>query len=226
VRHIRTVIVDDQPLVRTGLRRILCAEEGFEVVAECANAIEALHAAARYKPDLVVMDVRMSGMNGAQATRELRRRDDAPPVLVLTTFGDDEVLSMSIRAGAAGFLLKDAPGEEIVRAGRLVAQGQGYIDPLVTLRVLGDYRPAVSSGSASSETGEPLTERETEVLRYVARGLSNIEIALQLGIGESTVKTHVGRILAKIAARDRAALVVYAFDHGLVQPAQDETNLL
>lgn len=224
MKLIRTVLVDDQPLVRTGLRRILCAEEGFEVVAECSDGSQVVTTVRQVKPDLVVMDVRMSAMNGAEATRLLRLTSDPPPVLVLTTFGDDEVLSARLRAGAAGFLLKDAPGEEIVRAAHLVAEGEGYLDPGITLRVLDDYRPPAYLGGAGGPSSDALTERELEILRLVARGLSNDEIAGQCGIGESTVKTHIGRIFAKVDVRDRAGLVVYAFDHGLVRPGDSQAN--
>jgi DNA-binding NarL/FixJ family response regulator len=220
---IRTLLVDDQPLVVTGLRRILCAEEGFDVVGACSDGSQVDAAVARLAPDLVVMDVRMAVMNGAEATRRLRLLPNAPPVLVLTTFGEDEVLASSLRAGAAGFLLKDAPGEEIVRAARLVAAGNGYLDPAVTLRVLGDYLPAGPVGE--EEAVEHLTEREIDVLRLVAHGLTNSEIAQRRGISENTVKTHVSRIFAKVGLRDRAALVVYAFDHGYVRPGEGDPEV-
>jgi DNA-binding NarL/FixJ family response regulator len=220
MRLIRTVLVDDQPLARTGLRRILCPEEGFDVVAECSDGAQVSSTVAHFRPDLVVMDVRMSVVNGAEATRRLRQMADPPPVLVLTTFGEDEVLAASLRAGAAGFLLKDAPGEEIISAARLVSSGEGYLDPSVTLRVLNDYRPADASINRSRV--ERLTERELEILRLVARGLSNDEIASRCHISEATVKTHVGRVLAKVDVRDRAGLVVYAFDHGFVRPGDGQ----
>jgi DNA-binding NarL/FixJ family response regulator len=217
-RPIRVLLVDDQPLVRSGLRMILCPDEGFEVVGECADGAEVLDAVARSRPDLVLMDVRMRQVDGAEATRRLRARPESPPVLVLTTFRDDEVLSAALRAGAAGFLLKDAPGEEILRAARVVAAGDAYLDPSVTARVLAAYRSSAASDPASDQRLRELTDRELEVLRLIGRGASNTEIAGQLVISEGTVKTHIGHIFDKLELRDRAAAIVFAFDHGLVQP--------
>jgi DNA-binding NarL/FixJ family response regulator len=217
---IRVLLVDDQPLVRSGLRMILCAEEGFLVVGECADGGEVAQAVPRSQPDVVIMDVRMKQVDGAEATRRLRASPDAPPVLILTTFRDDEVLSAALRAGAAGFLLKDAPGEEIVRATRLVAGGEAYLDPAVTARVLAAYRTSSVPDQAAQQRLQDLTERELEVLRLIGRGASNAEIAEQLVIGEGTVKTHIGRIFDKLELRDRAAAIVFAFDHGLVHPRQ------
>ena len=212
---IGVLLVDDQPLARTGLRAILCEEEGFSVIGECADGDDVLDAVRRHRPDLVVMDVRMRRMNGDDATRQVRERLlDAPPVLILTTFQDEEVLSSALRAGAAGFLLKDAPGEEILRAARTVASGGAYLDPSVTARVLAAYR---HSTPVRPEPDLPdLTQRELEVLRLVGRGLSNEEIAEHLVIGEGTVKTHIGRIFDKLDVRDRPAAIVFAFDHGVV----------
>jgi len=186
------------------------------VVAECADGEEVLAAVRQHRPDVVVMDVSMPRLNGAEATRQLREREaEAPPVLILTTFGEDEVLSAALRAGAAGFLLKDAPGEEILRAVRTLARGGAYLDPSVTARVLATYRQA-SPIQPTKQLSE-LTQRELEVLRLIGRGLSNDEIAEQLVIGEGTVKTHVGRIFDKLSLRDRPAAIVFAFDHGVVQ---------
>jgi DNA-binding NarL/FixJ family response regulator len=216
---IRVLLVDDQPLARAGLRSIVCPEEGFAVVGECADGIEVVDAVRRWQPDLVIMDVRMPRVNGADATRQLRERvADAPPVLVLTTFNDDEVLSAALRAGASGFLLKDAPGEEILRAARTLARGGAYLDPSVTARVLTAYRQTVPVPPAPAL--DELTPRELDVLRLIGRGLSNDEIAEQLVIGEGTVKTHVGRIFDKLGVRDRAAAIVFAFDHGVVRAAR------
>ena len=213
---IRVLLVDDQPLARAGLRVILCEEEGFSVVGEAADGEEVLDAVRRDRPDLVVMDVRMPRMNGADATRQLRERlTQPPPVLILTTFQDEEVLSSALRAGASGFLLKDAPGEDILNAARRVAAGDAYLDPAVTARVLAAYRQVTPSRSESSLP--ELTQRELEVLRLLGRGLSNEEIADQLVIGEGTVKTHIGRIFDKLDLRDRPAAIVFAFDHGIVQ---------
>ncbi|HVG98845.1 MAG TPA: response regulator transcription factor [Chloroflexota bacterium] len=222
---IRVLLVDDQQLVRAGLRMILCREEGFDVVGECADGAEVPAAVEALRPDVVVMDVRMPRVDGATATRRLRAVPGGPPVLVLTTFKDDEVLSAALRAGAGGFLLKDAPGEEILRAAREVAGGGAYLDPAVTARVLAAYRASpVPAGPPAPSPGpggavDELTARETDVLRAIGRGLSNEEIATALSIGEGTVKTHVGRIFDKLGLRDRAAAIVYAYDHGLARPA-------
>jgi DNA-binding NarL/FixJ family response regulator len=171
-------------------------------------------------PDVVLMDVRMRGMDGVEATRRLHARGGAPPVLVLTTFDDDEVLSAALRAGAAGFILKDAPAADIIRATRTVAEGGAWLDPAVTGRVLAAYRagaPPASSPETRRRLAD-LTPRELEVLCLVGRGLSNDEIATRLIIGEATVKSHVSHVLDKLGLRDRAAAIVFAFDYGLVQP--------
>jgi DNA-binding NarL/FixJ family response regulator len=162
--------------------------------------------------------VRMPRLDGAEATRRLRAIGDAPPVLILTTFGDDEVLSAALRAGASGFLLKDAPGEDILRAVRTVAEGGAWLDPGVTARVLAAYRTCAAPGPPAGVAPGELTARELEVLTLIGRGASNEEIATELVIGEGTVKTHVGRIFDKMGLRDRAAAIVFAFDHGLVRP--------
>ena len=214
----RVLLVDDQPLVRSGLRMILCPEEGFEVVGDCADGAEVVAAADQLRPDVVVMDVRMKDVDGAEATRRLRRQPGSPPVLILTTFNDDEVLSSALRAGAAGFLLKDAPGEEIMRAVRIVAAGEAYLDPAVTARVLAAYRASAASDVTAQAQLRELTERELEVLQLIGRGASNLEVAERLVIGEGTVKTHITRIFDKLQLRDRAAAIVFAFDHGLVHP--------
>jgi DNA-binding NarL/FixJ family response regulator len=214
---LRVLLVDDQPLVRSGLQMILGPADGFEIVGEAADGASALEAAARLRPDVVVMDVRMKGMDGVEATRRLRARGPAPPVLVLTTFDDDAVLSAALRAGAAGFVLKDAPAADIIRSVRTVAEGGAWLDPAVTARVLAAYRGGAPPPSASHGPRRlaELTPRELEVLRLVGRGLSNEEIADRLVIGEATVKSHVGHLFEM---RDRAAAIVFAFDNGLVQP--------
>jgi DNA-binding NarL/FixJ family response regulator len=174
---------------------------------------------ARVHPDLVVMDVRMKDVDGDEATRRLRVEPAAPPVLVLTTFDDDEVLSGALRAGAAGFVLKDAPGEELIRSARSVAAGDAWLDPSVTERVLATYRSAapVRDDGAAARI-EELTPRERDVLRLIGRGASNAEIAESLFVSEATVKSHIGHIFTKLDLRDRAAAIVFAFDHGLVAP--------
>ena len=215
---IRVLLVDDQPLVRAGLRRILRQRDGFDVVGECEDGREVLDAAERLRPDVVLMDVRMKEINGVEATRLLRAQADAPPVLVLTTFDDDEVLSGALRAGAAGFQLKDAPSEELMRSTRVVAEGGAWLDPAVTARVLDVYREGAPSPAEVQVHIEQLTEREIEVLRLIGRGATNAEIGADLFISEGTVKSHIGHIFTKLDLRDRAAAVVFAFDHGLVSP--------
>ena len=211
---VRVLLVDDQELVRSGLARILRRRDGFEIVAECADGDEVLAAVRAHAVDVVVMDLRMKRVDGIAATRELRSTPDAPPVLVLTTFDDDELLSGALRAGAAGFVLKDTPAEDLIRAVRTVAEGQAWLDPAVTARVLTAYRLAPRPGSTAAF--DDLTGRELEVLRAMARGLSNPEIATELFISELTVKSHVGRIFSKLDLRDRPAAIVLAHEHGLV----------
>jgi DNA-binding NarL/FixJ family response regulator len=219
---VRVVLVDDQELVRSGLRRILRRRDGFVIVAECADGAELPAALAAHDADVVVMDLRMKSVDGIEATRRLRAERDAPPVLVLTTFDDDELLSGALRAGAAGFLLKDSAAEDLLRAVRKVATGDSWLDPAVTARVLATYRNAAGTPRVPAAIGA-LTARERDVLGAIGRGLSNLEIADTLGISELTVKSHIGRIFAKLGLRDRAAAIVYAFDHGLVTPSAPET---
>jgi len=212
---IGVLLVDDQDLVRSGLRRILRRKDGFVVVGECSDGDEVLAAVAEHQPDVVVMDLRMRRVDGIEATRQVRELPDGPPVLVLTTFDDDELLSGALRAGAAGFLLKDSPAEDLVRAVHSVAAGQSLLDPAVTGRVLAAYR--ASTVTTAVEPSE-LTARELEVLRLMARGLTNSEIADELVISEVTVKSHIGRLFTKLDLRDRAAAIVFAYDHRLVTP--------
>lgn len=215
--EIRVLLVDDQELVRSGLRRILRRKDGFEVVGECSDGSEVPAAVAAYSPDVVVMDLRMRDVDGIEATRRLVAQPEAPPVLALTTFDDDELLSGVLRAGAAGFLLKDSPAEELIRGVRAVATGNALLDPAVTGRVLATYR---SSAAPTTEQvdDDALSARELDVLRLIGRGFSNGEIADELVISEVTVKSHVGRIFTKLDLRDRAAAIVYAFDRGIVSP--------
>jgi DNA-binding NarL/FixJ family response regulator len=208
------LIVDDQQLVRAGLRRIL-AEGGVEVAGECEDGAAALRAVEALRPDVVLMDMRMRGMGGAEATRQIRALPGGPPVLVLTTYDDDETLEAGLSAGAAGFLLKDAPGEEIIRATRVVAGGGAWLDPAVADRVLRGYRAAGGGRDAGGTGLEGLTPRELEVLKLIARGLTNDEIAGTLFVGEATVKTHVNRVFAKLGLRDRAQAIVFAYRRGL-----------
>lgn len=216
---IKVLLVDDQELVRTGLRGILRSRFGFEIVGELASGAGVVEAVAELDPDIVVMDVRMPGVDGVAATRLLRDAGTAPPVLVLTTFEDEEILAGALRAGAAGFLLKGVPAEDLQRAVRRVAAGESWLDPAVTGRVLSAYRDGPSPVLPGPEA-DLLTPREREVLALVGQGLSNTEIATKLTLGEGTVKTHIGHIFTKLGLRDRAAAVVFAFDHGLVQPGR------
>lgn len=214
---VRVLLVDDQELVRTGLRGILRSRFGFEIVGELSSGAGVVEAVSSLAPDVVLMDVRMPGVNGVEATRRLREVADIPPVLVLTTFEDEAILAGALRAGAAGFLLKGVPAEDLQRAVRVVAAGHSWLDPGVTGRVLSAYRDGPAPALPGAEV-DLLTPREREVLALIGEGLSNTEIAAELTVGEGTVKTHVGHIFAKLSLRDRAAAVVFAFDHGLVQP--------
>ena len=216
---IRVVLVDDQAIVRAGLARILSPPDGFEVVAECGDGQEALDTLPGLTSvDVVLMDIRMPRLDGIEATRRLRERDGAPPVLVLTTFDEDELLWGAIEAGAAGFVLKDTTADELIAGVTAVAGGGAWFDPVVAPRVLAAYRERVAPARRSAQRLDELTDREHDVLRLISRGASNTEIAATLHVGEATVKTHVGSIFMKLGVRDRAAAIVYAFDHGVVQP--------
>ena len=215
IPEVTVLLVDDQDLVRSGLRRILRRKDGFVIVAECADGDEVPAAVAEHRPDVVVMDLRMKRVDGIEATGHLTATD-GPPVLALTTFNDDELLSGALRAGAAGFVLKDSSAEELIRAVRAVAQGDSYLDPAVTSRVLATYRKAARP-PAPDAVGE-LTARELDVLILIAKGRSNSEIADELCISGLTVKSHIGRIFVKLDLRDRAAAIIHAYDHGLVTP--------
>jgi DNA-binding NarL/FixJ family response regulator len=215
----RVLLVDDQPLLRTGFRMILSAESDLTVVGEAGDGASAVELARRLKPDVVLMDIRMPGMDGIQATRALAGPGVEEPikVLMLTTFGLDEYVVESLRAGASGFLLKDAPAEDLVEAIRIVAAGEALLAPSVTRRLLDRVASRLPPANddripALSE----LTEREMEVLKLLARGLSNAEIAEKLVVSETTVKTHVSRVLAKLDLRDRVQAVILAYETGLV----------
>ncbi|MFA1543839.1 response regulator transcription factor [Actinomadura monticuli] len=207
---IRLLLVDDQQLVRAGLARIFDGEPDVKIVGECADGDEVMGAVTRCAPDVVLMDVRMKRLDGAEATRLLRARPGAPPVLVLTMFDDPEVVAAALAAGAAGFVLKDAPGEEIIQATRAVAAGKGWLDPAVTPHVLRAYRTAFRPRPAPSGS---LSDRERQVLELIGTGATNPEIAARLHIAEGTVKTHIGSIFTKLGLRDRAAAVIYALRH-------------
>jgi DNA-binding NarL/FixJ family response regulator/class 3 adenylate cyclase len=219
---VRVLIVDDQALVRTGFRMILDAEEDMEVVGEAANGKEALSEAGRLRPDVVLMDVRMPELDGIEATRRLLADGGAESkVVMLTTFDMDEYVYEALRAGASGFLLKDAPPEQLVDGIRAVCSGDALLAPSVTRRVIEEFvrRPPEAARTAPAEI-EELTPREREVLQLIARGLSNAEIAQSLVVSETTVKTHVARVLMKMHLRDRVQAVVMAYECGLVQAGE------
>jgi DNA-binding NarL/FixJ family response regulator len=215
---IRAAIVDDQAIVRAGLARILSPADGFEVVAECADGRQAVEELPALLPDVVLMDVRMPALDGIAATEQLRRLDDPLDVLVLTTFGEDEVLWGAIEAGAAGFVLKDSTAEDLIAAVRAVAEGAAWFDPAVAPRLLERYRRVVAPAARDAARLDLLTDREHDVLRLMARGATNAEIGATLFVAEATVKTHVGSIFGKLGVRDRAAAIVFAYDHGVVTP--------
>lgn len=215
----RVLLVDDQDLVRAGLRGILREPFGFQIAGECADGDEVAAAVAAADPDVVLMDVRMPRLDGVAATRLLHGLRPDLPVLALTTFDDDEALAGMLRAGAAGFVLKGVPAEELHRAVRTVAGGEAWLDPAVTARVLAVYRSAPATPAASPALDQ-LTQREREVLTLVAQGLTNAEIARRLYIGEGTVKTHINHLFTKLDLRDRASAIVFAYDHDLVRPGR------
>jgi DNA-binding NarL/FixJ family response regulator len=219
---VRVVVVDDQALVRAGFRMILEAEDGFDVVGEAADGLQAVDLVARAAPDVVLMDVRMPNLDGVGATERIlaTRGDAGPKVLILTTFDLDEYVFAALRAGASGFLLKDTPAEALVEAIRVVAAGEALLAPSVTKRVIEEFAAQAPSPPDVDVDLSSLTEREREVLVLMARGLSNAEIAAELYLGETTVKTHVGRVLMKLHLRDRVQAVVLAYESGLVRPGR------
>jgi DNA-binding NarL/FixJ family response regulator len=216
----RVLIADDQELVRTGFRVVLDAEPDLQVVGEAADGLAAIDAVAALRPDVVLMDIRMPNLDGIEATRRIASGDGSPHVLILTTFDLDDYVYEALRAGASGFLLKDARAEELCSAVRTVAAGEALLSPSITRRLIESYTrrpPPTERPSALAE----LTPRELEVLKLIARGLSNAEIAGELVVGDATVKTHVARIFSKLDLHDRAQAVVLAYESGLVQPGSD-----
>jgi len=216
---IKVLIADDQAMVRQGFGALLGAQPDLVVVGDAANGADAVGAARRLDPDVVLMDVRMPVLDGIAATRQLldgRSRDEPPRVLILTTFDLDDYVYEALRAGASGFLLKDAPAADLVNAVRVVAAGDGLLSPSVTRRLIAEFATRPGQHRPRPVSLASLTDRETEVLRLIARGRSNSEIAADLVVAEQTVKTHVGRILSKLGVRDRAQAVVVAYESGLV----------
>jgi DNA-binding NarL/FixJ family response regulator len=225
--RIRLVVVDDQPLLRTGFRMILAAERDMTVVGEAGDGVEAVREVARLQPDVVLMDIRMPNMDGVEATRRITAAGgpEGPRVLILTTFDLDEYVLAAIRAGASGFLLKDVPPEELAAAIRIVASGEALLAPSVTRRLLDRFAELPPPGGVPSRQPSglaDLTEREHEVFTLIGRGLSNQEIAERLFLGETTVKTHVSRVFAKLELRDRVQAVVLAYETGIVRPGHPE----
>jgi DNA-binding NarL/FixJ family response regulator len=218
---IRVLVADDQAMVREGLRMILDLQDDIEVVAEAGDGQAALRAAAEHRPDVVLMDIRMPVMDGLQATERLLRGGRAGPrVLVLTTFGEDEYLYAAMRAGASGFLLKDSPRTTLLHAVRTVADGSALLDPVLTRRLIEDWVRRPPPGAGLPEPLRRLTPRELDVFTGLARGRSNAEIAADLVLSETTVKSHVAHLLAKLGLRDRVQAVVLGYECGLVRPGE------
>jgi DNA-binding NarL/FixJ family response regulator len=218
---IRILLVDDQALVRAGFRMILDAETEMEVVGEAADGREAIDQVRSLRPDVVLMDIRMPELDGLEAARRIlgSNNDDAPKILMLTTFDLDEYVYEALRAGASGFLLKDTPPEQLVAAIHVIAQGEALLSPSITRRVISEFVKGTGpKPQAQFPRLEDLTARELEVMKAIARGLSNAEIAKELFVSETTVKTHVARILMKLGLRDRVQAVVLAYEAGVVQP--------
>lgn len=214
-RTVRVVLADDEAMVRAGLRLLIDGEPGLEVVGEAVDGEDAVRVARAERPDVVLMDVRMPRLNGLDAARELLADDPAPRVLVLTTFDEDEVVDEALRRGIAGFLLKSSPPEDLLAAVRRAAEGRGVIDPTVVPGVISRLGRAPARRHRAPEL-DLLTPRETDVLRLVGRGLSNAEIAADLFLGETTVKTHLGRVLDKLGLRDRSRAIAWAHESGLM----------
>jgi len=213
--NIRVLIADDQSMVRAGFRMLLSGEEDIEVVAEARDGLEAVGKAARFDPTVILMDIRMPELDGLEATRRIIAANDGARILILTTFGLDEYVYEALRAGASGFVLKDDPPEQLIEAVRTVAAGDALLSPAITKRVINQFT-RIPRHEPPKELDE-LTAREQDILRLIAKGLSNAEIGTELYISETTVKTHVTHILQKLGLRDRVQAVVLAYQTGLVQ---------
>ena len=218
-RPIRVAVVDDQPLIRAGFSMVLAGQDDIEVVGEAENGADALDLLEKVEADVVIMDVRMPVMDGIQATERLMRLDDPPGVLVLTTFDNADDAFAALRAGAGGFLLKNAPAAEVVNAIRILAAGESVVAPRITRLLLDRVSDRLAPANGQAERLDGLTARERDVLALVARGLSNAEIAAELYVAGATVKTHLGNLMAKLHLRDRAQAVVFAYESGLVRPS-------
>jgi len=214
----RVLIVDDQALVRAGFRMILAAQPDIEVVGEAENGLAAIEAARGLRPDVVLMDIRMPGLDGIESTRRLTAMGLDAHVVILTTYDLDEYVFDALAAGATGFLLKHVPPEELVHGVRIAAGGESLLAPSVTRRLIEEFARQRSPVQASSKAMDSLTDREREVLKLLARGLSNLEIASELHVGEATVKTHVAHVLDKLELRDRVQAVILAYEVGLIKP--------
>jgi DNA-binding NarL/FixJ family response regulator len=215
---ISVLIADDQDLVRVGLRMVLEAEPDLAVAGEACDGGQALAQAQVLDPDVILMDVRMPGMNGIEATTRLAEAGSRARILMLTTFNLDEYVYQALKAGASGFLLKDASREQLTGAVRAVSAGETLLAPAITQRLIENFCHGPAPSTRGTDPGEHLSERELGVVRLVARGLSNAEIAAMLYLSEATVKSHIARILAKLGLRDRTQVAVYAYEHGIVRP--------
>jgi len=220
----RVLIVDDQPLVRAGLRKIFDADPELEIVGEAPDGLAAVESARRLQPDIVVMDIRMPVLDGLEATRRLTAEGGGERILILTTFDLDEYVYEALRAGASGFMLKDAPPEDLIAAVRIVSGGEGLLAPAVTRRVIERFAGLPGPEPEAPAELDELTAREREVLELLAGGLSNAEIAATLVISDGTAKTHVARVLGKLGLRDRVQAVIFAYEAGLVRPGHDPSE--
>jgi len=214
---IRVLIADDETLIRSGLQLMLESQTDLRVIAEAVDGEDAVHLATTYRPDVILMDIQMPRMSGIEATRKITNGDDPPRVVMLTTFGNDENVYQALRAGASGFLLKDSRPEDVIRAIRVVAKGEALLSPAVTRRLVDGFITSHQTTSTDKRY-ERLTDREREIVALVAEGLSNQEIAERLFVSFSTAKTHVSHVLTKLDLRDRIHIVIYAYQHGLVEP--------